>query len=72
MIRYEKITVCDKCEGRGIITVYDDRERCYVTVVCERCGGKRVLNRKVSITYERIEDENGERVDRGVFEKSRR
>lgn len=71
MTRYEKMIVCDKCGGTGVVTVYDDRERCYGTVVCERCGGKRVLKMKVSVTYERIEDENGESVVGGISEEPR-
>lgn len=55
-IRDVRIVVCPRCQGFGQLeSATGDKQR-YKYIDCPECGGKRVLERTVSINYKRVED----------------
>lgn len=58
---YRKVVVCPRCGGKGYIETWNDREREYDRVVCATCEGSRVLEKVVTIVFERVGDEVNKR-----------
>lgn len=59
-LNYRKIVVCHECHGEGEVRVYNDVERYYNYRTCPVCGGKRVLIKNVRVSYEQVEDKDGQ------------
>lgn len=60
-IQDTRIVVCDRCQGKGTITVATgDVDRCRIEA-CPQCGGTRVMKRILTIEYKplnNLKDEN--------------